>query len=244
MKRLNSTENVVKILFLLRDENKAMGLTEITKKTTISKSTVYNILNTLIHYNLIKKDEDSKKYSLGISILSLSSVVIDSLDIRNISKPYMQLLAKKTKSTVTLGIRNDDKFTFIERIDGVRNVRFFCDIGKDVKLFKGAASKAYFANLPYEKQLKVYGVDELDKYIDEIQEIRKIGYSTSNEEVDKGVIAFGAPIFDYKNEVVSALAIANIVGVLSEDKLKSNIEELIDTAKQISKDLGSDNDLW
>ncbi|MDU1043212.1 IclR family transcriptional regulator [Peptoniphilus rhinitidis] len=243
MKRLNSTENVVKILFLLRDENKAMGLTEITKKTTISKSTVYNILNTLIHYNLIKKDEDSKKYSLGISILSLSSVVIDSLDIRNISKPYMQLLAKKTKSTVTLGIRNDDKFTFIERIDGVRNVRFFCDIGKDVKLFKGAASKAYFANLPYEKQLKVYGVDELDKYIDEIQEIRKIGYSTSNEEVDKGVIAFGAPIFDYKNEVVSALAIANIVGVLSEDKLKSNIEELIDTAKQISKDLGSDNDL-
>ena len=243
MKRLNSTENVVKILFLLRDENKAMGLTEITKKTTISKSTVYNILNTLIHYNLIKKDEDSKKYCLGISILSLSSVVIDSLDIRNISKPYMQLLAKKTKSTVTLGIRNDDKFTFIERIDGVRNVRFFCDIGKDVKLFKGAASKAYFANLPYEKQLKVYGVDELDKYIDEIQEIRKIGYSTSNEEVDKGVIAFGAPIFDYKNEVVSALAIANIVGVLSEDKLKSNIEELIDTAKQISKDLGSDNDL-
>lgn len=243
MKRLNSTENVVKILFLLRDENKALGLTEITNKTNISKSTVYNILNTLIHYNLIKKDEDSKKYSLGISILSLSSVVIDSLDIRNISKPYMQSLARRTKSTVTLGIRNDEKFTFIERIDGVRNVRFFCDIGKDVKLFKGAASKAYFANLSDEEQLKVYGVDELDKYIDEIQEIRKNGYSTSNEEVDKGVVAFGAPIFDYKNEVVSALAIANIVGVLSEEKLKSNIEELIETAKQISKDLGSHNEL-
>lgn len=242
MKLLNSTENVVKILFLLRDENRALGLTEITNKTNISKSTVYNILNTLIYYNLIKKDEESKKYSLGISILSLSSSVIDSLDIRNISKPYMQSLARTTKSTVTLGIRNDDKFTFIERIDGVRNVRFFCDIGKDVKLFKGAASKAYFANLSDGDQLKVYDFDELSKFKSEIEEIRRIGYSKSNEEVDKGVIAFGAPIFDYKNEVVAALAIANIVGVLSEEKLNNNIKELIKTTKQISNDLGSEND--
>ena len=241
MKRLNSAENVIKILFTLRDENEPLGLTEITNKTKISKSTVYNILNTLIYYNLIKKDEMSKKYSLGVSLLSLSASVIGSLDIRNIAKPYMQSLAKETKSTVTLGIRNGNQFTFIERIDGVRNVRFFCDIGKDVKLFKGAASKAYFANLNEIDQMEVYKEDELEKYKEEIEEIRNRGYSISNEEVDKGVIAYGAPIFNHDNEVTGAIAIANIVGVLSEDKLRDNIEELLKTAEQISNDLGSFN---
>ena len=242
MKRLNSAENVIKILFTLRDENEPLGLTEITNKTKISKSTVYNILNTLIYYNLIKKDEISKKYSLGVSLPSLSASVIGSLDIRNIAKPYMQSLAKKTKSTVTLGIRNGNQFTFIERIDGVRNVRFFCDIGKDVKLFKGAASKAYFANLNERDQMEVYKEDELEKYKEEIEEIRNRGYSISNEEVDKGVIAYGAPIFNHDNEVAGAIAIANIVGVLSEDKLRDNIEKLLKTAKQISNELGSFND--
>ena len=83
--------------------------------------------------------------------------------------------------------------------------------------------------------------DELEKYKEEIEEIRNRGYSISNEEVDKGVIAYGAPIFNHDNEVAGAIAIANIVGVLSEDKLRDNIEQLLKTAKQISNDLGSFN---
>lgn len=90
--------------------------------------------------------------------------------------------------------------------------------------------------------MEVYKEDELEKYKEEIEEIRNRGYSISNEEVDKGVIAYGAPIFNHDNEVAGAIAIANIVGVLSEDKLRDNIEKLLKTAKQISNELGSFND--
>ena len=90
--------------------------------------------------------------------------------------------------------------------------------------------------------MEVYKEDELEKYKEEIEEIRNRGYSISNEEVDKGVIAHGAPIFNHDNEVAGAIAIANIVGVLSEDKLRDNIEQLLKTAKQISNELGSFND--
>lgn len=202
MNKLKSTDNVVKVLFLLRDSIEPLGLTEISNITEINKSTVYNILNTLMFYNIVNKDEDNKKYKLGVGILGLSTKVLNELDIRGIAKPFMQDLALKTKSTVTLGIANNNKFIFVERVDGVKNVRFFCDIGKSVNFFEGAASKAYYSFLNAKSQKNtIENVRKKHPSVDsEMNLIIKNGYSVSNEEVDKGVKAFGAPIFNYQNK--------------------------------------------
>ncbi|MGI5949558.1 IclR family transcriptional regulator [Peptoniphilus sp.] len=242
MKKLRSTDNVVKILFLLRDSEEPLGLTDISNMTEINKSTVYNILSTLMFYNLISKDEITKKYSLGVGVLGLSTKVLNRLDIRSIARPFMNELATKTHSTVTLGIANNNKFIFIERIDGVENVRFFCDIGKSVNFFEGAASKAYYAFA--EPDLQKNTIDKVKikhpNFDEEVEEIIKNGYSTSNEEVDKGVKAFGAPIFNHENKVVAGIAIANISSLLDKKLEAINISYLLDISKKISENLGAD----
>ncbi|MET3617787.1 DNA-binding IclR family transcriptional regulator [Peptoniphilus olsenii] len=241
MKKLKSTDNVIKILFLLRDSEEPLGLTNISNITNINKSTVYNILRTLMSYNIITKDEASKKYTLGVGILSLSAKVLRELDLRDVAKPHMQELAIKTHSTVTLGIANNNKFIFIERIDGVKNVRFFCDIGKTVKFFEGAASKAYYSFLsPEIQKFSINKVKSSHPYFEkELNFILKNGYSVSNEEVDKGVKAFGAPIFDHQNKVIAGIAIANISSLLNENIETKNISYLLEASKNISESLGA-----
>lgn len=241
MKKLKSTDNVIKILFLLRDSEKPLGLTDISNITKINKSTVYNILRTLMLYNIITKDETSKKYSLGVGVLGLSTKVLNELDLRDIARPHMQELANKTHSTVTLGIANNNKFIFIERIDGVKNVRFFCDIGKSVKFFEGAASKAYYSFLnPEIQKFTINKVKSRHPHFEkELYFILKNGYSISNEEVDKGVKAFGAPIFDHQNKVIAGIAIANISSLLDENIESKNISHLLEASKKISKSLGA-----
>jgi DNA-binding IclR family transcriptional regulator len=66
---------------------------------------------------------------------------------------------------------------------------------------------------------------------------RARGYSTDLEELEQGIHAVGAPIFDKNRMPVASIAIAGPAFRLSR-KLMENIGlELIEAAKEISKEL-------
>lgn len=244
---LNSAENVVKILFAL-NENVKLGLNEISRVTEINKSTVFKILKTLEFYKLIEQEEITQKYKLGISILQLSGTVLKELDLRTVARPVMNELAKKHEHTLTLAIRSGSFLTFIDRVDGKDNVRFYCDIGKVTPFNGGAAAKAYLANLPKEEVDKIVSENNFKKItsktlteaelLKELESIREKGYSISDEEVDLGVLAIGVPIFGHEGKVIASMAIAGLKQLISEDEIKELIESMLKASAEISNNMG------
>lgn len=246
---LNSAENVLNILFVwLQAERHELGLTEIQRLTGINKSTVYKILLSLRARNLVSINPVNKKYSLDVGILKLNAFFLKNLDLRSIAHPYLEELARASGKTVTMALKKEGHLVFIDRVDGTENVRFYCDIGRVAYYNSGAAAKAVFAHLP-EEQIRVI-VEEGKEYrftehskswtelLEEAPVIRARGYSISDEEVDRGVIAVGAPLFDSSGEVCAGVAVSTLKSTLSEEELERMIGLLTKCSADISGRLG------
>ncbi len=246
---LNSAENVLKILFVWTSvPKKEMGLTEISKETEINKSTVYKILQSLQHHNLLSFNAETKKYSLGHGVLELSTIFLKQLDIKNIAHPIIEQLASESGKTVTFALRKEKHLVFIDRVDGNESVRFYCDIGKVAYYNSGAAAKAVFANLTPQEQENLIHREACTSFTqktktweelqNEVPSIVQNGYSVSDEEVDEGVYAVGAPIFDHTGKVVAGMALASLKFNLTDTEIKRMIRLILEHSQMISAKLG------
>lgn len=245
---LNSTNNVLDILFLMKNHNeKELGLNEISKLSEINKSTVYKILNTLIKRDIIGQNPDTQKYFLSYGLLELSNKVLKETNLYEVAHPVIKNLARTTGKTITLGIKYDDHLVFIDRIDGNESVHFHCEIGKRMPFYEGAAAKSLFAFLPNveRREFETFQIDDdldkkvrINKFIADIDNIREQGYSISDEEVDKGVFALGAPVFNHRGDVVAGIALATIKNSVTNDIKNMLIKELLEHSMAISKSLG------
>jgi DNA-binding IclR family transcriptional regulator len=72
--------------------------------------------------------------------------------------------------------------------------------------------------------------------IEEIETVREKGFSVDKEENEKGIFCVGAPIYDYKGEVIAALSTAsNHINFIENEPI---IQKVVETANDISKAMG------
>lgn len=245
---LHSAENVLRILFVWHASGqKSLGLTEISRITGINKSTVYRILLSLQKYHMVALNPTTKKYEIDYGVLTLSTAFIRQTDLRTVAHPLIEELAVRSGNTITLALRKQDHLVFIDRVDGCENVRFYCDIGKIAHFNSGAAAKAVFANLREEERQQICHQDAKrhtvytktwGELMRQVPEIRENGYSISDEEVDPGVFAVGAPIFDHQGEVIAGMAMATLKIHLTEEDIHNMIRQTVATSKAISARMG------
>jgi DNA-binding IclR family transcriptional regulator len=74
--------------------------------------------------------------------------------------------------------------------------------------------------------------------MEQLDEIRRVGYAIGNEEYEIGLNAVSAPIRDYPNEVKAALAISGPSYRLRNEQFEETAQEFIETARAISIELG------
>lgn len=229
-------------------DEKELGLNEISRMADMNKSTVYKILTTLEKRNIVAQNPESKKYYLGYGLLELANKVLKETNLYDVSHPVLKNLARVTGKAITIGVKYDDHLVFIDRVDGKESVRFYCEVGKRMPFYEGAAAKALFAHLSTEElQALANQFDDpedserskkIKRFFSQIDSIRELGYSTSDEEVDQGVLAFGAPIFDFKGNVIAGVALASIKESITVEHRELLIRELIKHSNEISFSMG------
>ena len=72
----------------------------------------------------------------------------------------------------------------------------------------------------------------------ELQEVVRLGYASSPEEVARGLNAVAAPIFDANDACIAAVALVGSIQFLPEKNRPGDVAKLIETARQISRKLG------
>ena len=77
---IQSIDRAIDILELFK-RHKQLDLSEITELIGLSKSTLHTIINTLVEKRILKKNENTKKYQLGYSILELGLKQLAELNI-------------------------------------------------------------------------------------------------------------------------------------------------------------------
>ena len=207
-----------------------LGVTELSQLTGLDKSTVYRLLNALQQGGLIAQNVVTAKYHLGFGLLPLAGLALQNLDLPRIVRPYLEELAEISKETVSLSLLNDDgRVVNIEGINSSRRVRNVGWIGREMPAHAVSGGKVMMAFLPGERLDRLLAGDlkaqtentitTREGLLRELEEIRKVGYAIAREELEIGLNAVAAPIWDHEGTVAAALSVSGPSFRLSGERL-------------------------
>jgi DNA-binding IclR family transcriptional regulator len=240
-------KKAVEILRLLIKEYQPLGVTEIAKNLSISKSTAYGILQSFQEEGLVSKDSATKKYTVGKEMMRLSKMVFKGQDLVSIARPFLERLEELVDETIFLGVREYDSVKILEVIEAKKDFKISSPIGTKLPINAGATGKIFLSimnnddiiALLNEKGLPEYtenSITDINKYIEEIEKTRRLGYSLDMGEYLKGVGSAGTLIYQ-ERKPVGAIWFVGFSNSMMDARLNNIIRNLQQTAEQISNRL-------
>lgn len=241
-----AVEAATQIINFLSISEHEMGISEISHGTGINKNMVFRILNTLENAGWVYCKE--QKYSLTLMLFGLASKPISRLSLNTTATPVLYDLLNKTGESTYLGILNSDKVLYLQHLDGVKNVRVAGRVGGEYDLYCSAPGKVLLAyadknfieeytSRQFTKNTK-NTITEKSVLLIELENIRKNGYATDNEEFGNGITCVAAPIFDFTGKVIGVIGCSAFTVNNSEEIIKRLLPDVISSAKSISSHLG------
>lgn len=233
-------------LFAESDET-TLGVTEIAHALRLSKAVVYRILTSFRAKGFVELDESTRRYSLGPSVLHLGLAYMNRTDVREVARPELEELSRKTDETATLSLRTGRTRVYVDQVTPDRDVKMVVRLGQQAPLHAGASSKAFLAFLPG-AEIEEYLSRSLEKVTPktittaralrrDLIEISERGYATSAGERMDGAASVAAPIFGHDGV---PLAVVSVCGpaerFVAAQSAASKL--LLEATTRISKTLG------
>ena len=239
----------LEILFLYDTTTPLLSVAEISKKLKYSQSKAYRLIRTFVKYGLIKEDNGTARYSLGLNALRLGLLAQQQFNITEIARPFMRELSHLTKETVLLTAVNGTKGIVLERVESEEPIRYsLFQPGASLPLHCGASSKILMAYLSEEDWGRIITREGLKRYtpntitnVDQLKahlkEIRKKGYAFSDQEVDRDVRAVAAPVLNGSGELMAGLSVTGPAYRIQKKKVSSLVRLVAEYCKKIEANL-------
>ncbi|MBM4763344.1 IclR family transcriptional regulator [Bacillus sp. B15-48] len=242
----------IQILRAFSTERKTLSLTELHNKTGLSKSSLQRILSTLVFEGFLYKNEETKKYQLGLELMFLGNLVEKNSSLLSIANPIMEAIRMETGESVSLNVIEENKRKCIGYLMSSHGLQTLSFIGQESPLYAGASAKVLLAFLTDEElqnyfntisleELTEHTIKSKDDLYEEIMTIRKHGYAKSEGERIKGAYSISAPIFNPFNEILAAMSIVIPSPRYEEYDEQVLIKLLQDGANQITQTIKTIN---
>lgn len=210
--------------------------TEISQDTNINISTAHRLLQALRKSGFIYQDNNTKKYSLGMTMLYYAEIVREMNIPGIIIRPLMQKLYDEFGETVFVTTKEGDACIVIERINSYQPLRLVKKIGERRLLYEGTCGKVILAYLPEDIKDRIIKSSPVQEYLEHnIETIRVNGYLMENvEEIDCTVIS--APVITEKNYIIASISVA----VPNYRVTNELIQNIVKSIKKVSSEFKND----
>jgi DNA-binding IclR family transcriptional regulator len=242
---VQSLVRAIDILDLVSRSKEGISVTEIAAQLQLHKSTAYRLLNTLEYKNYVKKDQN-KKYKVGTKVIEIGHYALNNIDLRKEMHPFLKKLGEITKETVHLGIIDDHKVIYIDKVESSHTIRMYSRIGKGGPLYCTGIGKALlaFSDSDYIsrflKQLKFVKytdntIIDQNELKDELIKIREKGYAVDNMEHEENIRCVAAPVFDFRGELMAAVSISAPAQRMTLERTDELSKLLLDYTEQMAR---------
>jgi len=243
-----SVKKAFKILSAISDASNGLGISDLSKKLKIGKSTVHGITAALEEMGVLVRDPLYKRYTVGYSLLELCRTAYSKIELKDLARKPMEQLVEKVGETVFLGVLNGDHITIVDVVESRNEMKITSPPGTRLPLFAGAAGKVLLSQIKEEKAKEIIQKKGLVRYtlktvIDhrqfhrEIEKVREQGYAVDDEEYIAGVRAVAAPLI-FASSPPAALWVVGFTSTMDNQKMKTVIREIRETVQEIKQSLG------
>jgi IclR family transcriptional regulator, KDG regulon repressor len=224
------------------------SLSEISAQVGMSRSTTHRYLTTLEKLGAVERDAGDR-FRLGPHLIELAGAFLAGADLRTESMALMQELASQTQETIHLAVPSGSEIVYIGKVDSPQAIQMYSHIGARLPMHSTALGKSI---LPY------LGSSQLEQIIaaglnartprtittaralrEELQRVRRQGFAMDDEENELGVRCVGAPIFDYRQQVIGAVSVSGPTSRMTRERSAELGPVVRDAALGISRRMGA-----
>lgn len=247
---LSTLDKGLHVLEVLASLEGTEGLTqmELSRAVGMHPTTLFRIMATLQARGYVRRDRATDRYFLGTQILSLASLLLEGLDIRQVARPILQRLCGDTEELVQLTMLDRGEVVTIDRVEANQTLSLRKSIGARRPAHCTAAGKAIMAFLPAAEAEHIFAagmpavtprtITSREVMREHLAEVRQRGYSWDDEEVLEGVRCVAAPIFNYERRVLGSVSVAAPLLRTSWERLWHLGQQTREAANEISQQLG------
>jgi DNA-binding IclR family transcriptional regulator len=240
-----SVKKAFKILYAISDSSNGLGISDLSKKLKIGKSTVHGITTALEELGVLVRDPLYKRYTVGYSLLELCRTAYAKVDLKDLARKPMEKLMGKVGETIFLGVLNGDHVTIVDMVESRNEMKITSPPGTRLPLLAGATGRVLLSQIEKEKSKEMIQKKGLVRYtsktvIDQRQFLREIekvkgqGYAVDDEEYIPGVRAVAAPLV-FPSAPPAALWVVGFTSTLDDQKVKTVIREIQEAVREIKE---------
>lgn len=215
---LSSVDNALAALdlFFYHEE---VSAADVAKHLEINRSTAFRLLATLENKRYIKKTENLK-YRLGIKLFALGQVANRRMELISLVHPYLESITESTGETTHFTCMDGDTYVaFLDHVLGTKYLHMDMMLGTRRVAHTTASGKvmlAYSADQLITKYLKsitftqktANSIKDAKQLLEELEQIKEIGYGCDNEEAEVGLSCYAVPLLNAEGLPVAAISIS------------------------------------
>ncbi len=246
---LASVANAARMLREFGKGERELGVTELSRRLGIGKSTAHRLAHTLAHERLLDQDPETGAYRLGLAVYELGISVSAGMDLHHAATPVLEQLRNMTRETIQVAVLDGREVIYVERHESPQALRIFGRVGHRNWAHCTSTGKLLLAYLPQESLERTldgwllerrtpYTIADQAALRKDLAAIRTRGWAENVNESEVGAASVAAPIRNVFGEVVAAVSIVGPVQRLDGESLRRFARPAVEAGNAISRRLG------
>jgi IclR family KDG regulon transcriptional repressor len=223
-----------------------LGVTELSKRSGITKARAFRLLSTLEERGFVQRQVEGAVYQLGKAALLVGMAAVTQVSLVRQAAKYLEALGARFNENVQVRVRDGIETVCVARWECTHDLRIHTSVGSKRPLHAGASGKLLLAFSPDSVSEAVLG-GELTKFtaatlsrtrlLQDLGRIRKQGYAVSHGEVASDVVSVAAPVRDSSGQVIAAISVSAPASRVQDNEARF-VDPLVESARSLSAELG------
>lgn len=245
--RNSTVDRALRVLeaFLLGEPQ--LGVLEISRQLDLDKSVIHRILATLVRRRFIEQDPASRRYQIGLRVWELGQRYLAGHQLEDLADAELtKVVGRHPYASANFATLDGADVVVVSTVRGPGPINVYIDPGTRLAAELTATGRALLAYLPEVQMTRAVNkrrqaglggrtAIQLSDLADELETIRRQGYSLSRGEYVPGIGTVAVAIRGASGEPVAALSIEFLIAPETADLWVTLPAELQASAEEIER---------
>ena len=237
----------LKVLRYMVKSSEPVGVSKVAKELSISPSTCFSLLRTLVYEDLLSFDKESKTYTVSFGLVELAKGAMDGEHSIKFIREKMRRVAVDHRVTTMLFRRlGENRVVLADRADAETAVRVHLSVGQRLPTYSGSFGRCFAAfghvdrDSLYERFKEVLweSAPTFDEFMVDVKKVEEDGYAVDRDHFRRGVTTAAAPILDAESYPIMVVSAIGFSSQLDDVRLAALGDDLRECTREASEWFG------
>jgi IclR family acetate operon transcriptional repressor len=238
-----TADRAIQLLLLAATAPAPLTLAELGREAGLNKAATYRLIQPLVKHGLLVREPNGRRYLVGSGLVALAARVMQSLGVRELARPVLELVAQESGETVGLYLRNGRHCICVDVVESAQPIRRVVPIGETLPLYGGPTGMAILAFLDELEAAEIvaWAVEQGESEMllaRSLRSARECGFLATDDEPGVEVGEVCVPVFDAAG-VVGGVSVSGPGSRLTEERMATLAERVRAACDDISRALGA-----